>query len=72
VDTGNKGKAVRVLAALERNGISRDQVSLILITHGHSDHFGSARELQKILKVPVAAGIPDALFMAGHTKGSLR
>ena len=63
VDTGSKGKAGRVLDALDRNAISRDQVSLILITHGHSDHFGSARELQKMLKVPVAAGMPDALYM---------
>ena len=64
VDTGGRGNAGQILEKLDQSGISRDQVSLILITHGHSDHFGSADELQKILKVPVAAGVSDASHMA--------
>lgn len=64
VDTGSSGRAERVLRALEKNDIRREDVSLILITHGHSDHFGNARALQKMLGVPVAAGVPDAMYMA--------
>ncbi len=54
VDTGNPGSAPKILAAMKRHGISNDSVSLILITHSHLDHSGSASELQRLLKAPVA------------------
>lgn len=50
-----------------RHGIARDEVSLILITHGHSDHFGGASEIVEELHVPVMVGWPDAEHLEnGH------
>ena len=36
-----------------------NRVKLILLTHGHPDHAGSAGQLQKNLKIPVAMGKKD-------------
>ena len=54
VDTGNPGSAPKILAAMEKHHIAIGDVSLILVTHSHLDHSGSAAELQKVLKVPIA------------------
>ncbi|MFD6888221.1 MBL fold metallo-hydrolase [Streptomyces sp. NPDC059957] len=35
------------------------EVSLIVITHGHIDHFGSAAELRRLTGAPVAGHIAD-------------
>lgn len=63
VDTGLPGNAHVIINALERNGIRENDVSLILITHSHSDHFGSAHELKEMLQVPVAVGRADAKYL---------
>lgn len=63
VDAGTPGTGRKVLQSLERHGIAREDVSLLLITHGHSDHFGGAPELVEALKVPVMAGWPDAQYL---------
>lgn len=63
VDTGNPGSHRDILRALKNGGISREQVSVIIITHAHIDHCGSVRELKAELKVPVMAGWPDADFL---------
>jgi hydroxyacylglutathione hydrolase len=64
VDAGNPGGHWKILKALKANGISRDQVSVIVITHAHFDHYGSLRALKSELDVPVLAGSPDADYMA--------
>lgn len=60
VDTGIRGSSRRILAALERLGVKPRSVSLILVTHGHADHFGGVRELAAVLKCPVAIHAADA------------
>jgi hydroxyacylglutathione hydrolase len=60
VDTGMPGSAPRIIESLHRNGIDPDWLSLILITHGHSDHFGSAGEMKKLTGAPVAVHKLDA------------
>ena len=60
VDTSRPGNAQNILSALERNGIPRENVSLILLTHAHNDHYGSARALNDVLHVPIAIGEADA------------
>ena len=60
VDTGIRGSGKKILAALERLGVKPRSVSLVLITHGHADHFGGVRELAPVLKCPVAIHAGDA------------
>lgn len=55
----------RILRKLDRAGIDRDSISLLLLTHSHGDHAGSAAALVEILDVPVAIGAPDAADIAG-------
>ena len=63
VDTGAPGNERNILRALKVAGISRDQVSIIVITHAHWDHCGSTHALKESLNVPVMAGWPDAEFL---------
>ena len=60
VDTGIRGSGKKILAALEREGVKPRSVSLVLVTHGHADHFGGVRELAPLLKCPVAIHAADA------------
>lgn len=54
VDTGDPGYSHKILNALKINDIKESDISMILLTHGHIDHFGSVYELKRKLDVPVA------------------
>jgi hydroxyacylglutathione hydrolase len=54
VDAGMPGSARRIVAALRKRGVEPGSLALLLITHGHSDHFGGVRGLLQDLKCPVA------------------
>lgn len=60
VDTGYPGSAPAIIDRLKENGIDPKSVSLILITHGHADHFGSAADLKKQTGAPIAVHKLDA------------
>ncbi|MBF2709906.1 MBL fold metallo-hydrolase [Flavobacterium soyangense] len=53
VDTGVPNSEKKIIKQLKKHGIKLDDIGLILVTHGHIDHFGSAKELKDILKVPI-------------------
>lgn len=53
VDTGVPGSHNKILRQLRKFNIRPDDIGLIVITHGHIDHFGSAAEFKEILNVPV-------------------
>lgn len=59
VDTGIGGQSPLILAALAEQGRRPSDVSLILLTHGHGDHAGSAAALREATGAPVALGAGD-------------
>lgn len=60
VDAGDPGNGERILEKLARAGVGPGEISLILLTHGHVDHFGSAAELKELTGAPVAIHEKDA------------
>ena len=49
VETGARSAVPRILAALEADGIGRDEVSHVVVTHVHLDHAGGAGALLREL-----------------------
>ncbi len=64
VDTGYAGNSGKIIRHLSRNSIDLRDLSLIILTHGHIDHHGSARELKSATGAPVAIHIADAQHLA--------
>lgn len=62
-DTGAPGSERNILRALREAGIPQQKVSLIIVSHAHWDHCGSAHALKAALNVPVMAGWPDAEYL---------
>lgn len=60
VDTGNPGNEKAILDALSGMGMKPEEISLIVITHGHSDHFGSVWALKQKTGAKVAIHKLDA------------
>src|SRR5271170_6384478 len=60
VDTGSAGEEERILRGLRRFNVEPERVTLLLHTHGHTDHAGSTRALRERLRVPVAVHAADA------------
>ncbi|MFD4658268.1 MBL fold metallo-hydrolase [Kitasatospora sp. NPDC058444] len=59
VDAGTPGSGRRILDQVTAHGVDPADVSLIVITHGHIDHFGSAAELHRLTGAPVAGHVAD-------------
>jgi hydroxyacylglutathione hydrolase len=53
IDTGYGCHYKKILGYLERNKISKNQISLIILTHAHLDHYDNANLLKNELNVPV-------------------
>lgn len=67
VDTGAPGDLKRILTALQAGGVRLEQLALILLTHGHSDHAGCAAELRRRSGAQIAIHAGDApLVRAGR------
>ena len=64
VDSGVPGSAPKILAALAREGFAPRDASLILITHRHVDHIGSAAALKRATDAPVAVHALDAEWLS--------
>jgi len=47
VDAGNDVEAKALLAELSRRGLGPDEVKVVLLTHGHSDHTGGIAKFEK-------------------------
>ncbi|MFF3217153.1 MBL fold metallo-hydrolase [Streptomyces sp. NPDC002886] len=59
VDAGTPGSGRKIHDRITEHGVDPRDVSLIVLTHGHIDHFGSAAELHRLTGAPVAGHIAD-------------
>ena len=72
VDCGNPGDHEKILSKMDRLGIKKDDVSLILITHGHVDHYGGAHELKENIGCDLAVHKEDAGAVENGTNKPIR
>jgi hydroxyacylglutathione hydrolase len=54
IDGGPPKQVKHFMEALERLSIRPGDIRLIVLTHGHWDHIGSAREIKEITGAPIA------------------
>lgn len=54
VDGGSPNKAKKFTQALSKIGIDPKAIQLLVITHGHFDHIGSARDIKEITGAKLA------------------
>jgi hydroxyacylglutathione hydrolase len=71
VDTGAPGDLKRIIAALKDVDLEPKDISLILLTHGHSNHAGCAAELKRLSGAHVALHIGDAALVRSGRNGVL-
>jgi len=69
VDAGWRAGSDATIRALSRNGFHPEDVTLIVLTHAHFDHFGFARELQGRTSAQTAAHRLDVAYYEGGGAG---
>jgi glyoxylase-like metal-dependent hydrolase (beta-lactamase superfamily II) len=62
VDAGIPGSERKIARALARHGLSFHDIKLIIVTHAHTDHAGSAARLRQLSGAPILAHQDDADF----------
>jgi glyoxylase-like metal-dependent hydrolase (beta-lactamase superfamily II) len=71
VDTGSPGDAKDLERGLAKLGVKLADVRCAVVTHGHADHAGGARELQRH-GIKIIAGRGDLWHAIGGIHGKLR
>jgi hydroxyacylglutathione hydrolase len=64
IDGGDPGKLASFEKGMARTSIRPDEVSLIVLTHGHWDHIGSAGALKALTGAPVLMHQKDLHFLS--------
>ncbi|MFJ1755034.1 MBL fold metallo-hydrolase [Kitasatospora sp. NPDC088134] len=59
VDAGTPGSGRRIHDGIAAHGVDPADLALIVLTHGHLDHFGSAAELHRLTGAPLAGHAAD-------------
>lgn len=59
IDTGSPGEMDAIAAALAEQRIHFRELALIILTHGHADHAGSAGPIRINLPIPLACHVAD-------------
>jgi glyoxylase-like metal-dependent hydrolase (beta-lactamase superfamily II) len=62
VDAGIPGSERKIAKVLARHGLTFRDIRLIIVTHAHTDHAGSAAELRRLSGAPILAHGDDADF----------
>lgn len=60
VDTGNAGSEQKILEAMQGVGLEPDMLKLVILTHAHFDHAGSASRLKELTGCRVMIQTRDA------------
>jgi glyoxylase-like metal-dependent hydrolase (beta-lactamase superfamily II) len=60
VDTGLPGSERKIARALARHAMTFKDIKLIVVTHAHTDHAGSAARLRELSGAPILAHQDDA------------
>jgi glyoxylase-like metal-dependent hydrolase (beta-lactamase superfamily II) len=68
VDTGSPGNAARIREAARQRFGPDAPPAAILLTHGHHDHAGSARELAEAWDVPIYAHRLERPYLTGKSQ----
>jgi len=66
VDTGNPGDGDKIVKKINEVGYRPDDVSLIILTHGHRDHVGGVEELRIRLSARTVLGKEDVPIVRGE------
>lgn len=64
VDTGLPGSESKISRALESIGMTLSDIRLIVVTHAHVDHAGSAARIRLLSSAPILAHAGDAPYYA--------
>lgn len=70
VDAGAPKDGDRLVGALRQNGITPEDLSLIVLTHGHTDHTGALASVAPG-GAPIAVGAEDAPMVVRGVNGPL-
>lgn len=62
IDTGIPGSERKIARVLARHGLSLEDIKLIVVTHAHTDHAGSAARIRQLSGAPILAHKGDADF----------
>jgi glyoxylase-like metal-dependent hydrolase (beta-lactamase superfamily II) len=60
VDSGNAGSEQKILEAMRELGLNPSMLTLIILTHAHFDHAGSAARLKELTGCQVLVQVLDA------------
>ena len=68
-DSGTAGEADGLVKDLDRLGIKRGDLALIVLSHGHADHAGGAGRIRDVWHAPIVVGRDDVeMLHAGHNR----
>ncbi len=68
IDAGPPQQAGRFAKAMARISIDPADISLLLISHAHWDHFGTANEIRQISGAKLAANRREAAWLEAGVK----
>jgi hydroxyacylglutathione hydrolase len=66
VDTGLPPHAKKIAHALKAEGLDWTALRAVILTHGHIDHAGSAKEIARLSGAPVFAHEADLAYLDGQ------